>query len=236
MFLIAGFNCICGMAGNRERVARAPARDGSVKVQIAKGVNEFGRCETADLCDHPREQRIGGDVEWHAEEKICAALVKLATQLAVLHTKLKQHVTRRQRHLLRSRRRFHALTIKRRLSGIRFDLLDHLVDLIDAHAIGVRPVAPLRAVNAAQVAPFIGPLVPNGHAVFVERADIRFAAQKPEQLVNNRFQMQLLRRQQGEGVPQIKPSLRAKNRNRPVPVRSPRCLPFSRTSRSSSWY
>ena len=71
-----------------------------VKVKIAESVNEFGRCETTDLCDHPREQRVGGDVERHAEEKIGAALVKLAAQLSVLHTKLKKNVTRRQRHLL----------------------------------------------------------------------------------------------------------------------------------------
>ena len=51
-----------------------------VKVKIAESVNEFGRCETTDLCDHPREQRVGGNVERHAEEKIGAALVKLAAQ------------------------------------------------------------------------------------------------------------------------------------------------------------
>ena len=73
-----------------------------VKMQIAESVDEFARFEIADLRDHHREQRIGGDVEGHAEKKIRAALVKLAAQLAILHVELKKHVARRQRHSLQS--------------------------------------------------------------------------------------------------------------------------------------
>ena len=71
-----------------------------VKMQIAEGVDEFAGAKTAHLRDHHREQRVGRDVERHAEKKIGAALVKLAAELAVLDVELKKHVTRRQRHLL----------------------------------------------------------------------------------------------------------------------------------------
>ena len=50
-----------------------------VKVQIAKGVDEIARRKIDNLRDHHREQRVGRDVERHAEEQIAAALVELAT-------------------------------------------------------------------------------------------------------------------------------------------------------------
>ena len=63
-----------------------------VKVKIAESVNEFGRCETTDLCDHSREQRVGGNVERHAKKEIGTTLVKLTAQFAIVHIKLKKHV------------------------------------------------------------------------------------------------------------------------------------------------
>ncbi len=73
----------------------------------------------------------------------------------------------------------------------------------------------MRAVDSAEIAVRIRPLVPNRHALFVERADIGVAAQKPKQLVDDRLEMQLLRRQERETFPQIKSRLRPKDRNRP---------------------
>ena len=49
-------------------------------------------------------KRVARDVERHAEEKIGAALVKLATQLAVLDVELEERVAGRQRHASNSRR------------------------------------------------------------------------------------------------------------------------------------
>src|SRR5207253_6062595 len=79
---------------------------------------------------------------------------------------------------------------------IRFDLRNDLVDLIDSGAVSTAPVAPLRAISAAEFAIFIGPFVPNGDAAFIEITHIGVAAQKPEQLVDDRFEVQLFRCQQ----------------------------------------
>jgi hypothetical protein len=49
-----------------------------VKMQIAKGMNEIAGRKIDNLRDHHRKERVGSDVERHAEKKIAAALVKLA--------------------------------------------------------------------------------------------------------------------------------------------------------------
>ena len=156
-----------------------------VKMQIAERVDEIARLQTANLRHHQREQRVAGDVERHAEENIRAALVKLAAQLAVAHVKLEQRVARRQRHAAQCSPGFHAVTMSRRLSG--FFLICAMTSSIwlrqrpSARA----PVAPLRAIDAAQVAVLVRPFVPDRHAVVVETFDVRVAAQKPEQFVDD---------------------------------------------------
>src|SRR5262245_24001455 len=86
--------------------------------------------------------------------------------------------------------------------GVLFDLRNYLVDLIDGSAIGGAPIAPLRAVDAAEVALLVGPLVPDGHSAFVEVTDVRIAAQKPEEFVNDGFEMELFGREQGKSFPE----------------------------------
>ena len=98
--------------------------------------------------------------------------------------------------------------------GIFLDLLDDAVDLINGASIRCTPLAPLRAVHAPEVAFRICPFVPDRHAVLLQPANVRFAAQEPEQLVNDRLEMQLLRREQRKTFAQIEPRLRAKNRER----------------------
>ena len=103
-------------------------------------------------------------------------------------------------------------------SGLVRGLRDQIVDLIDAHAVFSAPIPPLRAVNTAEISFFIRPLVPNRDAVFVEIFDVRVAAQKPKQLVNDRFDVELLRREQRKSRtarPQIESCLRAEDRQRP---------------------
>src|SRR5262245_44228679 len=102
-----------------------------VKMQIAKSVDEIARREINDLGDHDREQRVACDVERHAEKKIAAALVKLATQRAVLDIKLEKDVTRWQRHLL-DLSRIPCAHDKPPAQRIRFDLRDQILDLVHA--------------------------------------------------------------------------------------------------------
>ena len=99
--------------------------------------------------------------------------------------------------------------------GVFFDLGDDIVNLVDAPAIGRAPVGPLRTIHAAQIAGFfVGPFIPDAHAVVVEPFDVGIAAQEPEQFINDRLGMHLLGGEQREGVAQRKPDLRAKERVR----------------------
>ena len=75
-----------------------------VHVRIAHDVDEVTRLEVADLSDHPREQRVGGDVKRHAEAHIAGALIHQAGDLAVGDEELAEHVAGRQGHLLERRR------------------------------------------------------------------------------------------------------------------------------------
>ncbi len=95
--------------------------------------------------------------------------------------------------------------------GAFLDLLDDAVDLVDGAAVGRAPVAPLRAVHAAEVAIGVGPLVPDGHAAFLQPLHVRLTAQEPEQLVEDALHVQLLRREQREGIAQREPRLRAED-------------------------
>src|SRR5690348_7369656 len=69
----------------------------TVDVQIAEGVDEVTDLETADMSDEMRQERIAGDIERNAEERIGRPLVKLAVQCAaIFHFELEQRVARGQ--------------------------------------------------------------------------------------------------------------------------------------------
>ncbi len=70
-----------------------------VKMQIAEGVDKFAWLQITHLRDHQGEQRVAGDVERHAEKKIRAALVELATKPSLIDEELEQTMAGRQRHL-----------------------------------------------------------------------------------------------------------------------------------------
>ena len=68
------------------------------------------------------------------------------------------------------------------------------------------------AIDRAEVAVLIGPFVPDRDAVLVEIFDIGVAAQKPEQLVDDRFDVQLLGGDERKAALQIEPHLMAEDR------------------------
>ena len=63
-----------------------------VEVKIAKSVDEVLGLLVANLRDHHGEECVGCDVEGHAEEDVCAALVELAAQFAVRDVELEEGV------------------------------------------------------------------------------------------------------------------------------------------------
>ena len=53
-----------------------------IKMRVAEGVDELAGLKPGHLRDHHGQQRVGGDVERHAEEDIGGALIELAGQPA----------------------------------------------------------------------------------------------------------------------------------------------------------
>ncbi len=63
-------------------------------------MHEVARLQAANLGNHHGQKRIGRNIERNTQEGISAALVKLATELAVGHIELEEAVAGRQRHLI----------------------------------------------------------------------------------------------------------------------------------------
>src|SRR5579859_2559859 len=76
-------------------------------------------------------------------------------------------------------------------------------------AIRRRPRAPLVAIDRTELAVFVGPLVPDTYAVFLEITGIGLALQEPQQFMDDRLQVNLLRGQQRETGLQVEAQLRA---------------------------
>src|SRR5204863_3245091 len=98
--------------------------------------------------------------------------------------------------------------------GISFYLRNDAVDLVDDRAIASAPADPLRAVNWSELAAFIRPFIPDRHPFFIERAHVGVASEEPEQFVDDRLEMELLRGQQRKSFPQIEASLGSENGER----------------------
>src|SRR5262245_57212326 len=71
-----------------------------VEMRVAEGVNELAGLQAGHLCDHEGEQRVGGDIERHAEKDVGRALVELAGEPPLSHVELEEAVARRQSHLV----------------------------------------------------------------------------------------------------------------------------------------
>ena len=182
----------------------------AVNMRVAQRVDEFARLQTAHLGNHHGQKRVAGDVERHAEEDVRAALVELAGQFAVGNVKLKQCVAGRQGHFVNQRGipgRYN------QAAGIGFflDLLHHVGDLVDVAAVGRGPATPLVAVNRAQVAVFVRPFVPDGNVVVFQVFDVGIAFEEPQQLVDNRAQVEFFGGQKRETLRQIEAHLVAEH-------------------------
>jgi hypothetical protein len=184
-----------------------------VQMEIAEGVDEIAGAEVADLGDHAGEEGVGGEVEGDAEEEVGAALVELAAEFAVEDEELKEGVAGREGHGFD----FGGVPGGDDVAaavGLGADLGEDAGDLVDGAAVGRAPVAPLGAVDAAEIAVGVGPFVPDADAVFLEPADIGFAAEEPEELVDDRFEVDLFGGEEREAVAEGKAGLRAEEGER----------------------
>ena len=64
----------------------------------------------------------------------------------------------------------------------------------------------------AEIAPLVGPFIPDADLALFEPADVGVAAQEPQQLDDNRAQVQFLGRQQRKSLGEIEPQLGAEQR------------------------
>jgi hypothetical protein len=69
-----------------------------VQMGVPQGMHEITRLQLADLRDHQCEQRIRGNIEWHAEKNVGTALVHLTGQFSVGHIELEKSVAGHEGH------------------------------------------------------------------------------------------------------------------------------------------
>jgi len=101
--------------------------------------------------------------------------------------------------------------------GVRAQVVDHARNLVDVPAARRRPRAPLLAVHRAELAGRIGPFVPDGDAVLAQPRHVRIAAQEPQQLVHDRFQVHAFRGHERKAAREVEAHLAAEERTRARP-------------------
>ena len=165
-------------------------------------MDEVTGLETCDLGHHHQEQGVGGDVERYAEEGVCRTLVELERQTVAGHVELEDGVTGRQGHLVDFGHvpggDDHTAGV-----GIVLQLVQHILELIYRAAVVVGPRTPLVTIDGTEFAVLVGPLVPDTDAVLLEVLHVGVAFEEPEQFVDDRLQMELLRGEQGEAVVEV---------------------------------
>mmetsp|Transcript_59988 Transcript_59988/g.173730 ORF Transcript_59988/g.173730 Transcript_59988/m.173730 type:complete len:452 (+) Transcript_59988:330-1685(+) len=202
-----------------------------IDVRIAQCVNKLAGFQAAHLGHHASQQRVGGDVEGHAQAHVARALVHQARQFPVGDVELAEHVARRQRHLPKVRR----VPRGQQNSPVRrvfLDLADALRELIDALAGVVRvhvdilgaKVPPLKAIHRAQVhllavrqATLVEELpraipVPDVDALVSEVLCVRVSPHEPQELLEDAPPKDALRREQREAPLQVEAHLLAEQR------------------------
>lgn len=142
-----------------------------IEVGVAKGVDELSRVEPADLGHHHGQEGVGGDVERNAQEHVGAPLIQLAGETALGNVELEEGMAGSQGHH-GNLGDIPGADDEPPAVGVGSDLVEDQADLIDVPAIGRGPGTPLTAVDRAQIARFIRPLIPDRHAVVVEIPDV----------------------------------------------------------------
>ena len=187
-----------------------------VEVQVAEGVHEVAWFVAEDLRNHHGEDCVARDIEGDAEKEICAALVELAGETGpfapgIMDIELKEEVAGREGHLIDLAHVPGRDDVAARVRLV-LEIVEEAGDLIDGLAVLGLPGPPLLAVNGAEVAVLIGPLVPDANLVVLEVADVGVAHQEPEELVNDGAEVELFGGQAGKALAEIVARLAAKNR------------------------
>ena len=181
-----------------------------IDMSVAEGVDKIATLEIADLSEHHSKQRIGSDVERHAEEDVGAALIELAAEAAVGDIELEDDVAGRQCHPVDVADIPSGDKEPSRV-GVTFYLVDEVRYLVDGMSVGAVPAAPLLTIDRAEVAVSVGPFVPYRDVMVVKERHISIAAEEPEQFVDDRLEVKFLGSEEREAVVEMEAHLIAED-------------------------
>ena len=106
---------------------------------------------------------------------------------------------------------FHARDDDAARVRIILDLVDGDPDLVDHAAVHSFPRAPLLAVYGAEIAVFIRPFVPDADPILLEVLGVGAALQKPQQFMDDGFQVAFLGSDQRETLCEVEAHLVAED-------------------------
>ena len=142
-----------------------------VDVAVPARPDEFPWREVTLLRHHAGQKCVTRDVKGNAQKNVAASLIELAGEFAVSHIKLKETVTRRQRHFV-DVCDIPGAHNDASAVGVVLNEIQGLRDLVDLLSVRSGPASPLHAVDGPEVAVFVGPFVPDRHFVVVEVLDV----------------------------------------------------------------
>ena len=116
-----------------------------IQVRVTQCVHELAGRKAGHLGNHQGEQGIGGDVKGNTQENICATLIKLTGQGAVIHVELEEGMAGGKGHFVDLTRVPGADDHAPRV-GVGLDLFHYAGNLVYGRAVGRTPCAPLHAV------------------------------------------------------------------------------------------
>jgi len=181
-----------------------------IYMSITQCMDKFTCLKPCMLCHHHQEERIRGNVKGNSQEDIGTSLVELTGKFPIGNVKLEEDVAWRKCHIVQ-------LTYVPGTNymppgiGVLLNRIQHLAYLVDMCPIRCRPASPLVPIYMAQLSIFIGPFIPDLYPMVVEVSCIGIAIEKPEQLMNDGFQVKFFGGHQWETILQVKAHLVTKS-------------------------
>ena len=157
----------------------------AVEMSVPKGVHE--RVPTSNPVTwavYVREEAVGCDVEWNAEEDISRPLVHLTMKSPAEDIELDERMAGHQGHGVEV---IDVPCTDDDPAGgrILLDQPDGLGDLVVDAPITALPASPLLTIDGSEIPMLIRPLVPDADTVVLQVTDVGASFQEPEQLMDD---------------------------------------------------
>ena len=140
-------------------------------MSVPKGVHEGPHLQSSHLSDHVREEAVGCDVEWNAEEDISRPLVHLTMKSPAEDIELDERMAGHQGHGVEV---IDVPCTDDDPAGgrILLDQPDGLGDLVVDVPITALPASPLLTIDGSEIPMLIRPLVPDADTVVLQVTDV----------------------------------------------------------------